>query len=303
LKETFSVPGYPTFVLTNAKGETIFRWIGYEKDFFIESIQTGMSDLSTIVEKLARFQNKPDEATANIIANFHDSKGEYKEAATFYKKAADLSINHEKDYSMSIFWAQYYGMRKELFTIDELKQAANSALNSDAASDEDKNYVLYYMCRFIPDNKNDAELLDYLKKAEAKMGEAGENTNKRISDQINISYALFIEKNAKKAIELKKTSLPEGWEDEARQLNGFSWWCFENEINLEEAEKLALKGVELAEPGNEKAQILDTLAEIQNLLGKTEEAIKTLKLAVKEAPDTEYYSKQLARFEKRIKTQ
>ena len=48
----------------------------------------------------------------------------------------------------------------------------------------------------------------------------------------------------------------EGWQDNAGDLNNFSWWCFENNENLEETEELGRRGVKLAQPGREKAQIL-----------------------------------------------
>jgi hypothetical protein len=92
--------------------------------------------------------------------------------------------------------------------------------------------------------------------------------------------------------------MPEGWDENAGDLNTFSWWCFEHKINLDEAEKLARMGAELAEPGGEKAMILDTLAEIVNLKGKPKEAVKVTKLAIKESPGRKFYQEQLTRFEK-----
>ena len=61
---------------------------------------------------------------------------------------------------------------------------------------------------------------------------------------------------------------------------------------------MSRKSVKLAEPGKAKAMNLDTLAEICNALGKPYEAIEFIKIAIKEAPDDEYYKKQLDRFEK-----
>ena len=100
---------------------------------------------------------------------------------------------------------------------------------------------------------------------------------------------------------MKKASLTDGWDEDASELNGFSWWCFEHKINLDEAERLARKGAELAEPGSEKAMILDTVAEIVNLKGNTENAIAITKLAIQESPQRKYYQDQLKRFEKLIK--
>jgi S-methylmethionine-dependent homocysteine/selenocysteine methylase len=95
---------------------------------------------------------------------------------------------------------------------------------------------------------------------------------------------------------MKKANMAEGWMDNAGDLNEFSWWCFENHINLEEAEKMARRGIKLAEPGREKAMILDTCAEIVNALGNHADAVELTKMAMKEDPESKYYQSQLKRF-------
>ena len=115
---------------------------------------------------------------------------------------------------------------------------------------------------------------------------------------LNINHALFVEKDPDKALTLKKSSLKEGWENDAGQLNGFAWWCFENKLNLDEAAELARRGAKLAEPGRSKAMILDTAAEIENLRGNPAEAFKLMEQAVKEDPVTEHWKEQLERFKK-----
>ena len=61
--------------------------------------------------------------------------------------------------------------------------------------------------------------------------------------------------------------MPENWMDDANELNNFAWWCFENKVNYEEAYQFAQRGIELAEPGLLKAYVLDTAAELCNVLG------------------------------------
>ena len=113
LKKTFSVPGYPTFVLTNSKGETLYRWIGYEKSYFLTSLNTGLNDLTTIEQKMNRFNETPDENTANILASYFDSKGEYKDAANYYTKASKLNSDKKKDYYYKIFQAHYWSVKNQ----------------------------------------------------------------------------------------------------------------------------------------------------------------------------------------------
>lgn len=83
--------------------------------------------------------------------------------------------------------------------------------------------------------------------------------------------------------------------DPAR-LNNFAWWCFEENLNLSEAKTLAAKGVALANPGPDKAMILDTLAEIVFQLGDSKEAASIMEKAIREDPNSKHYPKQLDRF-------
>ncbi len=68
-------------------------------------------------------------------------------------------------------------------------------------------------------------------------------------------------------------------------------------MNLQEAEALALKGVELADSDEQRATILDTAAELCNALGNCDEAIAHIKQAVSLDPENDYYKDQLAKFE------
>jgi tetratricopeptide (TPR) repeat protein len=76
-----------------------------------------------------------------------------------------------------------------------------------------------------------------------------------------------------------------------------AWWCFENAVKLDEAEELARRGVKLAEAPGDKANILDTLAEICNARGNCPEAVVYMRQAVELNPEREYFKKQLERFE------
>ena len=77
----------------------------------------------------------------------------------------------------------------------------------------------------------------------------------------------------------------------------------QNKINLKEAEKMARKGVELTSPGRDKANVLDTLAEICNLSGECGDAVDYIRMAVAEDPDNEYFREQLIRIEKILASQ
>jgi hypothetical protein len=60
---------------------------------------------------------------------------------------------------------------------------------------------------------------------------------------------------------------------------------------------MARRGVEVAAAGSEKANLLDTAAEICNARGHCDDAVDLIRQAVEEDPDREYFKKQLKRFE------
>jgi len=88
--------------------------------------------------------------------------------------------------------------------------------------------------------------------------------------------------------------------DDPGRLNGFAWWCFSNRVNLNEAFELAQRGVELAESDDDKAQILDTVAEICNAKGDCQNAIVYIQQAIELSPGRDYYKRQLRRFEEAL---
>ena len=157
------------------------------------------------------------------------------------------------------------------------------------------------MSFMINTETNNAGMIAFLEQGYIHLQANNENAPKWARDALNISYALMVENDKKKAIDLKKASFSEGWEDNPSDLNAFAWWCFENKINLKEADELARKGVKLAKPGREKAMILDTVAEIINLIGFPEESVDLVEQAIKEDPENDFYKKQLDRFTKMTK--
>ena len=67
-------------------------------------------------------------------------------------------------------------------------------------------------------------------------------------------------------------------------------------IELGVSEKLAIKAVELSEPGHAKAMILDTVAHICKARGKLDDAIKYMEMAIQEDPEDEGWKETLEKF-------
>jgi hypothetical protein len=189
-------------------------------------------------------------------------------------------------------------LREGQLSAAQVKVAADGAL----AASPDAEAVIS-IARSMKQVANKAEeptmYVEYIEPAlaAASQAPADDEYAQSAKQALEIDKALFVDKNKDKAVSLKRASYEEGWRDDAGKLNGFAWWCFENKVNLEEAEVLARRGVEVAAAGTEKANLLDTAAEICNARGNCDDAVELIRQAMEEDPDREYFKKQLKRFE------
>lgn len=294
LKEQFAVRGYPTFIVANTEAETISRWWGYETvDEFIEAVDDAKADPTTIAEKKVRFESEPTVQDAFLLGSYHTTRKEAPEAVEYLTTAVELGP--EEGYEHDLFYATYIGYSNEDFTADDLKAMADQALASPNLDAGQLVEVASYTVRALEDD--DAEGAAVYIAAGLAASEGTEDPELLEDRQkLLISEALVVKNDPEMALGLVREGLPEGWEEDAGRLNGFAWWCFENEVNLEEAEMLARKGAELAEDDSEKARILDTAAEIAYLRGNQAEAVALMQQAIDLDPDSENYGKQLDRF-------
>jgi tetratricopeptide (TPR) repeat protein len=293
--KSYNVKGFPTFVLASKDGETLYRWWGYSKEDFLQEIKTGLEDPTTIAEKKERYSIKPDKKTAKTLAIYHYTRGELKDSEKYYLEAA--KYDSDNDYAYELYDLYRRGFRNNLYSKEQVFSATDKALQSENVDTRSKLRIYDQMgggsIMMFPD---DADILGYIRKGQEYASTVSDEDLQRYKDRIAISYAIYIGKDVPKAVALKKNSYEEGWMDNPGNLNSFAWWCFENKINLAEGEKMAERGVKLAEEGRARANILDTLAEIVNLRGNPERAAQLIDEAVKEDPDREFFKKQQKRF-------
>lgn len=293
----FSVRAYPTFVMLNSDGQTVDRWVGYSKQMHLETLLSALTDLSTIDQKLERYESEPTAALANALARYSSAMSQYKEAVSFLNTAVALNTDPGTDYSYKIFTNTFYGVEGEQFTFDDVASAADRVLKSGAADPRSKITAamrVTYMAR----QQDRLDMVGPYIEAGLKLASASDNPEAvRAHNELMVAKALYVTHDNDAAVKFKKATMPEGWTEDAGELNSFAWWCFENLVNLEEAEQLTRKGIELAQPGKQKAMILDTLAEICNILDNCTESVEVARMAVAEDPENEFYKKQLARFE------
>jgi tetratricopeptide (TPR) repeat protein len=297
LATAYGVNNYPTFILASSQGETIDRWYGFGcHKCFVKRLAAALEDPLTIARRLERFRDQPSEGDARKLGDIRLAEGMFAEAAAFYGRAKELNPASETNYETEIFNALAYGNFYQLFSAAQVRDQADAVLASPRRSDVDLLKVAFSMSKVARRTDDISLYVPYLKAAVEETARSKEEgvLNKRLN--LLADYALYIAKNPDQAVAHKKEAQPKGWMEDAVQLNEFAWWCFENRVNLPEAERLALKGVELAKPGREKANICDTLAEICNVLGRTEDAVRYSRQAVSEDPKHEYFQHQLARF-------
>ena len=113
---------------------------------------------------------------------------------------------------------------------------------------------------------------------------------------LRADYALHVENDFAKAIQIKKASMGEGWENDRDKSFAFAKWCLERKINLEEAENYARRTVNQVLPGKRRAIVLNTLAEIYYYQGESDKAVKIIEMAIEEDPEKEFYKEQLEKF-------
>lgn len=297
LAKEYKVKGYPTFILLNAEGKTVDRWIGYTKDYFIRSLEEALQDTATIESKAARYGVAPTYKDALTLARYSSAAGEYKQAVEYYRTAQQLDSNKSHVHLWGIFQNIYDGYGQDMFTFDDVLKAGDSVLQNQMTKAASKVEVSMRIVPLLVENNRHDLLAKYL---EIGINAAGnESELARAKTQLIIDKHIYLTGDTASAIALKKQLMPAKWKDDPSELNSFAWWCFERGVNLKEAEKLARKGVKLAKPGKEKAMIADTVAEICFARNNKREAIKFAKLAASEDPDNQYYKRQLERFEEK----
>ena len=306
LARMYSVSDYPvvTFILANGNGDLLDRWESYwSSENFLEHLTAAVENPLTVHERMVRFREHPTEIDARKLGELRDYAGYYAEANAYYQRARTLNPASETNYDLFILMAMAKGLEGQLYGADAVRKQADAVMAASKESPKDLLKVAYTMGMVAKATDDMNNYVPYLKTAVDMAAGVEDESVRQSRSKLMPDYALHVEKNAHKAVEYKKasfaeTSAPENWLENPNLLNNLAWWCFENEINLDEAEDFARKGIELAEEGTEKGNILDTLAEICNLKGDCGEAVDYIRLAVAEDPDNPYFQKQLVRFEK-----
>ncbi len=303
IAKQYNVTNYPTFLLTNADGAVMDRWMGFKKaDYFVESVDHAVADMIPLSERLTRFASHPSAGDAAKIAKIRLSEGMAAEAAAYFQQA--MNLDRRADHTWGYFTAVSTGAKHSLFTLDQVGEAADAVFARTSGGEQARLFGVLWNVRELSRKAGDDDFfVPYL---QAAMDRTEGLEGKEIAKYRNwyaADYVLHVEGDVDKAVETKRASMPEDWETQPNQLNNFAWWCFENAINLDEAYEIANQGISLAEAGSQKANIYDTLAEICNLKGDCEEAVTLIQMAIAEDPNNPYFTQQASRFEEELRQQ
>jgi len=296
LAAQYKVQGYPTFVLVDKAGAVIDTWSGYGKDHFLTHIGGALEDPVTMEVKMERFAKHPSVDDGTRIARFHATRGDYANAIATVDATA--KVDGAPDLSMQRFDYMFSALtRNDEGNVDDVRKAADAVMASSETEPGQVVEVAQMMVYLARKQENPQIAVAYLGPALEATADAKDEEMQSAHASFAVDHALLVEKNADKAVRLKVATMPEGWKDDVGQLNSFAWWCFENKVNLEEAEALGRRGIDIAAPGKNRAMILDTTAEICNALGHCDDAVELIRQAIEDHPESKYYPKQLARFE------
>jgi len=302
LAERYGVDGYPTFVVVDGAGNEIDRWSGYgDATGFAERIGSTLADPITREARAERFAASPTVTDAVRLAEAAESRGEFSEAVRYLRAAIDLEPGNRPSYLAQILTSQVRGLKKETFATADVAATADELAGDAQAAPYDlangARMLAAYADRYDLDDALRALLPRAIEATATPDGGDADDDLVRMHGELRVVQALRIDGDKDAAVAIKRETMPDGWMDDPQALNAFAWWCFENEVAVDEAIELARRGVELAEPGPDRAMILDTVAELCNLAGNCGEALTWIERALVDDPDNDHYASQKERFE------
>jgi tetratricopeptide (TPR) repeat protein len=287
---------YPTFVILDSRNREIASWEDFTTaDAFVETVNYALADPLPLKDRKARFKRMPTCADAVRLAGSMLTKREFKEAYRYFSDAMDLSPEAARSASVPRrrLFTVYRGADNEDFSVSDAVVATTELLSDPLVDPGDAIWVgnrLFGMTDALGERTAHALLSLVLRIVEPV-------TDPLHLDQIaffRVRYALNVDQDVEKALALRLGFNPTGWRNDPVELNSFAWLCFEIEANLEEAEALAARAVQINLV--RQANALDTQAELNFSLGNRERAVELIEQSIALMPDRPYYQAQLQKF-------
>ena len=300
LSETYKVGIYfPAFFLLNGDGEIIKRWTGYvTPSSFLNMFNEYIDKTTTVEQRVRRFEKSPTFDDAIYLAEYFTEIWDYLKANHYYFQARKLGDNPSA-YAFEIFQNTANAAWQDTITYEDALPAADSALMHFQGNPRMLVKVAQIMVRLSRKLEKGDKVEKYLTPAiKATEGRGGNYHDDNIL--LKAEYALFIEHDTTKAVDLKKSTMVSGWQDQPNKFYPFSRWCLEHNINLDEAESFARRAADMASPGEFKGKVLNTLALICEAREKYSEAAQYMQMAIDNDPHNDYYPEKLDELKKQI---
>jgi tetratricopeptide (TPR) repeat protein len=300
LVRRYEVRGYPTFVLLNGDAQLLSRWYGWGGvEAFLDLLDASSEEPLPLAERRARHAAEPSARGAKLLANDAYARGENDAAVTLFRELMRLEPEKSLEHGLRLVEYIASGVQSNSFTIEELDATARPLLDHERLDAARAVGLARLMSHFLPADEGEL-LAPYLVVALRRSDDGSAASLLKEKQILLVEHALIVEKDKVLALKYRRALLPPGWLESAAELNTFAWWCFEQKINLEEAGRLARRGVELeTEPGS-KANILDTLAQIGYERGDFHGALASIEEAIELLPSNTYLKTQRARFSELI---
>ncbi len=298
IAKKFGIRGYPTYYAVNAQGEPIERWIGYDvAQGWADRVAAARRDTRTLVEKKAAFAAQPTadlaESMANDVATGYDWAG----SVALFKQARDLAPERGDALTRAIL-TNMVSSEDTDFTFEEIRAEGDRLLTAAGTTAEDRVDLGSMLMDAAGARGREADGLPYLERAlGAATGLPDDSRVARTVKFLQITHALLVEKNTPRAVDLRKSLMPANWLEEAKRLNQFAAWCLGADVNLDEADVMVLKAVELAKTDPERVRYLGTAAEVSLKRGDAATALERGARALALDPENEDAKDLVARAE------
>ena len=296
LGERYSVgPYFPVFILANSDGEVINRWTGYTgADRFLRSLYKALSNLTTITDRIAAFDQLQNRDDALFLASFHADISKFVEAAGYYKLAQSLP-GKSVDYSYQIFENYANAAWNDQIPFDDVLPAADGVIGATRKSLKNIAKVAQLISKLARRREATDRIAKYLQAGIVATAARKDDKGLKLHADFKADQALYVFADTLGAIEFKKAGLGENWDSDLDNYFPFASFCFERRINLEEAQRFVQTASQRASDGAFKAKHLSLLANICEARGMMAEALRYVEQAVTQNPDKEAYAKQLER--------
>lgn len=282
---------YPVFLLMKDGDEVVKRWTGYSTAAaFINTLQGALSDLSSIDERLMRFEATPTLDDARALAKYYADAFEYLRAVEFYRYADSL-CGRPGTFSYNVYMNTANAAWNDMIPFDSILPVADKVIGARRRNIAHIVKVAQITARVARKTDRTGDVEKYLQAAiDATAGNPKHGESHQL---MRADYSLYVDLDTAEALRIKKASMGDGWENERDTFFAFAKWCLERKINLGEAEMYARRTVDLVYPGRIRAMVLSKTAEICEARGKISDAIGLVEMAIEQEPDNRFYPSQL----------